>query len=76
MAITIVHPRILEAFGLDINHYQVEKFGSGLINNTFRLHGNRGKRKDEFILQRINTHVFKNPEAILNNHRKASEYLA
>ncbi|TAM99414.1 MAG: aminoglycoside phosphotransferase family protein [Chitinophagaceae bacterium] len=76
MAITIVHPRILEAFGLDFNHYQIERFGSGLINNTFRLHGNSGRSRDEFILQRINTHVFKNPEAILNNHRRASEYLA
>ncbi len=76
MAITIVPPPILEAFGLDCTHYKIERFGSGLINNTFKLSNNLGRRRDEFILQRINTHVFKNPEAILENHRRASEYLA
>ena len=72
----IVHPGILEGFGLDNSAYRIEKHGSGLINNTFRLHHQSGDAKKDFILQRINTHVFKNPYVIVQNHRNASDYLA
>lgn len=75
MAITIVHQGILAAFGLNYDDYQVEKFGSGLINNTFKLHYKSGRGEDDFILQRINIHVFKDPDIIIKNHRLASEYL-
>jgi Ser/Thr protein kinase RdoA (MazF antagonist) len=73
----IVTPRILEGFGLDYGAYRIEKHGSGLINNTFRLHHKSGTGIDgkDYILQRINTHVFRDPHVIVQNHRKAADYL-
>lgn len=72
----IVHPQVLEGFGLDFSAYQVEKHGSGLINSTFRLHYQGGGKQKDLILQRINTHVFRDPYVIVENHRKAADYLS
>ena len=44
---------------------------NGLINNTFLLETAKGK----FILQQINTLIFKNPNAIQNNHLKINDVL-
>lgn len=52
----------------------MEPFGNGLINRTWKVgcsHQNR-----EFILQRLNTAVFKNPQAIARNIRNLADYLA
>lgn len=62
-------PQILAAFGLQ--HAQVQPFGSGLINHTWLVRAGQ----DRFILQRINTHVFKNPEAIASNIECIGSYL-
>lgn len=70
----IVHPRILEGFGLNYDDYLVEKHGSGLINSTFRLR-HRSSPSGDLILQRINTHVFRDPHLIVENHRRAADYL-
>ena len=56
--------RILKEFGITTNA-QVKPFGSGLINNTW-LVTDKGK---DFILQRINEHVFKTPMDIAANIR-------
>lgn len=47
-------------------------FGSGLINHTFLI----STDKNQFILQKINKNVFKQPEIIADNLRMAGEYLA
>lgn len=72
----MVHPRILEGFGLDYNAYKIERHGAGLINNTFRLIHLPGTAGKDYILQRINTHVFRDPYVIVRNHRRAADYLA
>ncbi len=43
----------------------------GLINQTFEVHTHQG----DFILQNINTQVFKNPKAIDQNIRLIGQYL-
>ena len=53
---------ILNEFGIEPNT-SVKPFGSGLINNTWLI----CEKENEFILQRINQHVFKNPFAIATN---------
>lgn len=47
-------------------------FGNGLIHKTFVL-----KQKDQplFILQQVNTNVFKNPDAIENNLLELQSYI-
>jgi thiamine kinase-like enzyme len=65
---------ILSQFGLDSNEYLIQKFGTGLINNTWKVadfqHNNR------FILQQINSNVFKSPNDIAENINNVSRYLA
>jgi len=54
---------ILANFGLDPNNYHIQPFGSGLINQTFRMTGNA----EDYILQQINGNVFKSPGDIAEN---------
>lgn len=63
---------ILEAYGLQQDEVQVTPFGSGLINYTWRITNDH----QDFILQRINDSVFKQPQAIAHNIRTISSYLA
>ena len=61
---------ILDDFGLGA-HARVKPFGSGLINNTWLI--NDGAH--EYILQRINHDVFRQPANIASNIRLISEHL-
>jgi len=62
--------QILEQFGINALNYQIEEYGSGLINSTWKISGGK-----DYILQRINTDVFKQPEAIAENLSKLQFYL-
>ena len=62
--------KILKEYGIGTNA-SVKPFGSGLINNTWLVKDN----KNEFILQRINDNVFKNPPDIATNTRLIGEFL-
>lgn len=64
--------RILESFGLRESEWECKEFGSGHINNTYRLENKTG---DKLLLQRINHFVFKDPEAIAGNMRLAGDFL-
>jgi hypothetical protein len=61
---------IFKEFGIS-NNALVKPFGSGLINNTWLI----SEDQIDFILQRINHHVFKQPFDIAVNIRLISEYL-
>ncbi len=61
---------ILKEFGIDAKA-PVNVFGSGLINNTWLISENG----EEFILQRINCKVFKQPFDIASNIRSIADYL-
>lgn len=61
----------LQAFDFGAAPDQVERYGSGHINDTFLVVAG-GVR---FILQRINTHVFKKPEQVMANIVGVTEYL-
>ena len=63
---------ILSQFGIDPAHHSVSKTGSGHINYTYLVNGDAGS----FILQRINTNVFRQPEVIAANLRHAASHLA
>lgn len=62
---------VLQAYGYQEKEVTVQPFGTGLINHTWVLEYS-GKR---FILQKINTHVFRNPEAIHSNISRIYAYL-
>lgn len=50
----------------------MENYGSGHINSTFLLKEADGKR---YILQKINTDIFKNPDELMDNIKNVTEYL-
>src|SRR5690606_2759619 len=66
--------QVLNGFGLNEADWESVEFGSGHINNTYRLTKKQGGEK--LLLQRINHFVFKNPQAIAGNMRLAAEYLS
>jgi len=68
----VVLDAVLEVFGFDPANTEVNPLGEGLINHTYKLQSGN----DEFVLQQINTSVFKNPVAIAHNIKRVSEYVA
>ena len=63
--------QILSNFGLEPADYQIQKFGSGLINSTFKVSG----KGEEYILQLVNSNVFRSPEDIAYNLSLIQSYL-
>lgn len=63
--------KILEIYGMNDPALTVASFGSGLINNTWKV-DNGG---EAYILQRVNDNVFKVPEDIAHNTRRIGNYL-
>lgn len=62
---------ILSSYGIDPNKCIIQPFGTGLINHTWLL-----KYADnDYILQKVNHHVFKNPYSISDNVQAVGEYL-
>jgi len=62
---------VLLQYGLNANT-TIHPFGHGLINNTWLVDNDT----KQFILQRINTAVFKHPEYISENINVIADYLA
>ncbi|WCT09853.1 phosphotransferase enzyme family protein [Mucilaginibacter jinjuensis] len=62
---------ILLDFGLNTADYSISSFGSGLINHTLKVSG----RGEDFILQQVNTDIFKSPGDIADNIVSIQQYL-
>ncbi len=63
---------IANKFALEGVAVKAENYGCGHINDTFRVTTDGG---NEYILQRINTTVFTNPEALMSNIVAVTEFL-
>jgi Ser/Thr protein kinase RdoA (MazF antagonist) len=66
-----MYQSVLPAYGLDENSLTLQSFGSGLINNTWKV--TTGDR--EYILQKVNNKVFERPHTIAYNVRLIADYL-
>jgi hypothetical protein len=64
---------ILSKFGLEAANYHIQKFGGGLINGTWKVTDR--EKSDQFILQQINSTVFKSPQDIADNISKIGAFL-
>lgn len=62
---------ILPAYGLSGESLIIESFGSGLINNTWKV----TTPVRSYILQRVNQSVFTRPDDIAHNTRLVADYL-
>ena len=58
---------VLSRFPLGGDPGKVERFGSGLINDTFLCEFGSGSTVRKYILQKINTAVFKHPVQVMEN---------
>ncbi len=66
--------KIISIFAIPSDEYIFKPFGSGHINSTYLVKNSKDEPK--YILQKINSNVFKEPSIIAKNLAKASDYLA
>jgi phosphotransferase family enzyme len=65
---------IAEQFTSGGNVVKVKEFGNGNINDTYIVTLD-ALENNKFVLQRINTHVFKQPQLIMQNMRAFTEHV-
>ncbi len=68
-----IDEEILEAYGYTAANVSLQQIGSGHINRTYLL--SSLLNNEQYIIQNINTQVFKDPFAIANNIKAVAEYL-
>jgi Ser/Thr protein kinase RdoA (MazF antagonist) len=64
---------VLKAYGYTKENTRITQIGTGLINRTYLLSPLSEDKK--YILQNINTSVFKEPQVIANNLQAIADYL-
>lgn len=62
-------------FVLGGNFVSADRYGSGHINDSFVVNTAIAGRTARHILQRINKHVFRDPESLMENVRRVTEHL-
>jgi Ser/Thr protein kinase RdoA (MazF antagonist) len=67
-------PVIVSKFCLEGNVGSIQRYGSGHINDTFRIENTNNDCPD-YLLQRINHNVFKDPAGVTNNIIKITNHL-
>lgn len=67
--------RVLTEFGLTYDDFTVSVFSSGHINMTYRIDISKDGALDSFVLQCINTYVFRSPELMMNNIAKVTDHM-
>ncbi len=75
-SLTSLALRIAEAFDLGGRVVAVRPYGNGLINDTFLVSVAAAHGPRHAILQRLNRHVFPQPERIMQNLRTLHAHLA
>jgi hypothetical protein len=65
-------PTILRSYLPDLEHYSLHPIGSGLIHRTWKV---VVSEEQAYVLQQVNTDVFRDPGAIAANLEKIGDYL-
>ena len=68
--------KICSQFRLYGNFSSVEPYGNGHINDTYRLVYDQSGKQVHYILQRINTNVFRDPVSLMDNVQRVTEHLS
>lgn len=66
---------VCERFGIVGEFQSFEVVESGHINETYRVYFLRGGEIKDYIVQKINTYVFKNPVEMMENISSVTEYI-
>ncbi len=67
---------VTAAFAIPGPFVSAEPWGSGHINDTFRVTTSPGGSVERTIVQRINHHVFRDPAALMHNVERVTAHLA
>ena len=67
---------IISRFFPTATDVEYEKFGSGHINDTYKVSLSLDGEEQLYVLQRINTDIFKDPVGLMNNFVAVTEYLS
>lgn len=52
-----------------------ERYGSGHINDTFKVTATEGDIATDYIVQRVNTDIFTDPDMLMNNIKSVTDYV-
>lgn len=66
---------ISEQFQIFGEFIEAEPFGNGHINDSYVATYDQGGARIRYLHQRINHHVFKDPEALMENFRRVTEHI-
>lgn len=66
---------VLGLFAVEGEYSHCEVIQSGHINETYRVYVKRNGMLKDYILQRVNTYVFKDPIGVMDNISKVTEYI-
>ncbi len=73
--ITMELGRIVSEFAIDGTVVSIKEYGSGHINTTYLVEMNQSGTVVKYILQRINTEIFKDADQLMENITSVTEYL-
>lgn len=68
-------PEIVAQFDIRARYLDACSWGSGHINDTYRVEVEQGGMKLFYILQRINTGVFKDPDMLMENIERVTAHV-
>jgi hypothetical protein len=68
--------RAARGFAVEGTLESVAPYGSGHINDSYCAVFEQGGRRERFLLQKINTHVFPDPAALMENIERVTTHLA
>ncbi len=66
---------VISAYGFDKSKVDVVEYGDGHINSTFKVVVENDGTIEKYILQKINTNAFKEPEKVMFNIEAITKYL-
>lgn len=66
---------IINNFKIVGDFHQAVPYGDGHINLTYKISTIDQGKEISYILQRVNSHVFKNPTELMNNIQQITKYL-
>lgn len=66
---------VTRAFEVEGGFRTANPYGTGHIHDTYCVTFDAGDREERIILQRINTSVFKNPVAVMENIERVTDHL-
>lgn len=69
-----LHP-VAARFQLPGRVSAISQLGNGNVNDTFLLHVEEGERQQKFVLQRVNTEVFHQPQLVMENMLLLGEHV-